>query len=209
MFEARGENIPPSFRGEIYRVGVGHGLSPPSFFNGDCQVNYCRTTICCVNVTCCRTTNSGSLFHVKHSRVGVGRRASPPNYSIDKYFCISSNDDATWFGVLNPSFTRSWIDVLLKSFVVRCLREKTMIKALPGCCVCHAIWCGRNEIEFTFVNLASTVKKCMFLLYPNRSGTPGTARFSILFHKISGVCNRNFLIKSFSFFMFKIKLTER
>ena len=43
----------------------------------------------------------------------------------------------------------------------------------------------RNLILFVLVYFNSTVKKCPELLYPNRSGVPGTLRFSILIQDIS------------------------
>lgn len=145
-----------------------------------------------------------------HAQISVARGwvwgsgLSPPNYIDCNVFEISSHVIATWFGALKPSFTRSWIEVLLKSFVVRCFFEKTKMKAFVGCCTCHAIWWGRKEMLLTVVNLFSTVKNLPFLLYPNRSGIPEMAKFSILFHKIVGVFSRNFLVKSFSFFIKKL-----
>ena len=64
--------------------------------------------------------------------VGVGTRAPPPHYNDMRYSFISSNDNATWLGAWCPCFRRSWIDVLLKSFVVRCLCEKSKMKAFTG-----------------------------------------------------------------------------
>ena len=132
--------------------------------------------------------------------VGVGTRAPPPHYNDMRYLFISSNDNATWLGAWCPCFRRSWIDVLLKSFVVRCLCEKSKMKAFTGWRQCHAIWWGLKFTELTFANLVSNVKKVWFLLYPSRSGRPATAKFSTLSHVIWGVDDFNFLIKSFSFF---------
>ena len=64
---------------------------------------------------------------------------------------------------------------------------RAKINVLWGCVLWNAIWCGENRKELLFVTFNSTVKKCLLALYPNRSGIPGIARFSILFHIILGV----------------------
>ena len=65
----------------------------------------------------------------------------------------------------------------------RLYQDKCIVRMLNM----EAIWCGENLKILRLVTLSSTVKKCLFLLYPSRSGTPGSAIFSSLVHVISGV----------------------
>ena len=80
-----------------------------------------------------------------------------------------------------------------KRFVDLGPRAWTKINVFLGCTKCHEIWCGENRIFLPFVTFSSTVKNVPELLYPNRSGMPGMARFSILFQIILGVLDFNFL----------------
>ena len=66
----------------------------------------------------------------------------------------------------------------------RCLIK---IKEFSGCLEWKAIWCGENVTLLLLVTFNSTVKKCPFLLYPNRSGTPAEAQDSSLVHEIPDV----------------------
>ena len=71
-----------------------------------------------------------------------------------------------------------------KSFTSLEARCFTKINVLYGWVTWKAIWCGEKRIFLPVVTFNSTVKKTPFLLYPNRSGTPGTLKFSILVHLI-------------------------
>ena len=62
-----------------------------------------------------------------------------------------------------------------------------MINVLKGWRIWKAIWCGENVTRLLLVTFSSTVKKWLFMLYPNRSGVPNKLVFSILVHLISGV----------------------
>ena len=94
--------------------------------------------------------------------------------STDKQAKPSSNRQAS----MDPgtSFKHPW---------PRCL---TKMKEFCGCLEWKAIWCGENVTLLLLVTFNSTVKKCPFLLYPNRSGTPAEAQDSSLVHEIPGVC---------------------
>ena len=61
----------------------------------------------------------------------------------------------------------------------RCLIK---IKEFSGWREWNEIWCGENVTKLRRVTFNSTVKKCPFLLYPNRSGTPAEAQDSSLVH---------------------------
>ena len=63
----------------------------------------------------------------------------------------------------------------------RCLIK---IKEFSGWREWNEIWCGENVTKLRRVTFNSTVKKCPFLLYPNRSGTPAEAQDSSLVHEI-------------------------
>ena len=71
-----------------------------------------------------------------------------------------------------------------KSFTSLEARCFTKINELYGWVTWKAIWCGESRILLPVHTFSSTVKKTPFLLYPNRSGTPGTLKFSILVHLI-------------------------
>ena len=93
--------------------------------------------------------------------------------STDKQAKPSSNRQAS----MDPgtSFKHPWPRCLIK------------IKEFSGCLEWNEIWCGENVTKLRRVTFNSTVKKCPFLLYPNRSGTPAEAQDSSLVHEIPGV----------------------
>ena len=93
--------------------------------------------------------------------------------STDKQAKPSSNRQAS----MDPgtSFKHPWPRCLIK------------IKEFCGCLEWNEIWCGENVTKLRRVTFNSTVKKCPFLLYPNRSGTPAEAQDSSLVHEIPGV----------------------
>ena len=93
--------------------------------------------------------------------------------STDKQAKPSSKSQAS----MDPgtSFKHPWPRCLIK------------IKEFSGCLEWNEIWCGENVTKLRRVTFNSTVKKCPFLLYPNRSGTPAEAQDSSLVHEIPGV----------------------
>ena len=152
---------------------------------------------------CCQITNGYELLQMRGSWISGVSGWWWTCYIPSRIREICSQVLASQFAVAKPFVRSSWIVDPLKSFWLLSLREKSKMKELCGWRTCHAIWWGLKLILFTFVNLVSTVKKCPFLLYPNRSGIPTLAKFSILSHRILGVCCLNFLIKSFSILTLK------
>jgi hypothetical protein len=81
----------------------------------------------------------------------------------------------------------SWISDPGISFREHGPRVRAKINVCLGWAICHEIWCGENLSLFPRVTFNSTVKKCLLLLYPNRSGMPSKLRFSIRFQTMEGV----------------------
>ena len=69
---------------------------------------------------------------------------------------------------------------------------ETMINEFSGCFTWNDIWCGESLTFLPLVTFNSTVKKVLFLLYPNRSGVPKELKFSSLVQLILGVDFLNF-----------------
>ena len=74
--------------------------------------------------------------------------------------------------------------ILTVVFLSRFTGRATRMKAPGPWRRCQATWCGENLILLAFDSFNSNVKNVLFLLYPNKSGTPKTAQFSIRSNKI-------------------------
>ena len=72
---------------------------------------------------------------------------------------------------------------------------------------CQETWCGENLILLAFVSFNSNVKNVLFWLYPRRSGTPGTAQFSIRSNKIPALDFFKSFHKSRSVLIIILRLT--
>ena len=66
-------------------------------------------------------------------------------------------------------------------------RALRRINVFSGCDLWKAIWCGENLTLLPLATFNSTVKKCLELLYPNRSGMPSKLRFSTRFQMMEHV----------------------
>ena len=103
--------------------------------------------------------------------------SNKPQASSPKQQASSSKPQASSSKILWPR----------KSFTVPEPRCSTKMNELLGCFTWKLIWCGEKRTLLLRVTFSSTVKNCWCLLYPSRSGRPGTAKFSIRFQHIVGV----------------------
>ena len=86
-----------------------------------------------------------------------------------------------------PLDNSSWIMDPGTSFKALGPRVLSRINVLSGCDLWNEIWCGENLTLFPLATFNSTVKKCLEVLYPNRSGMPSKLRFSTRFQMMEGV----------------------
>ena len=126
-----------------------------------------RATICRIDTRC----RGASICHIDRSSK---QQASSPKQQASSF---------------KPSLASSLIREprymdIGKVFDALGPRAWAMMKVLCGCFTWNAIWCGEKVTLLVLVYFNSTVKKTPELLYPNRSGVPGTLRFSILIQDI-------------------------
>mgnify|MGYP003651405815 CR=1 FL=1 len=81
----------------------------------------------------------------------------------------------------------SWIWDPGTSFKALGPRVLRRMNVLSGCDLWKAIWCGENRTLLPLATFNSTVKKCLEVLYPNRSGMPSKLRFSTRFQMMEHV----------------------
>ena len=93
------------------------------------------------------------------------------------------------------------------AFLSRFTGRATRIRAPGPWRRCHETWCGENLILLAFDSFNSNVKNVLFLLYPNKSGTPKTAQFSIRSNKIPALDFFKSFHKSRSFLIIFLELT--
>ena len=86
-----------------------------------------------------------------------------------------------------PLDISSWIEDPGISFTEHGPRVRAKINVCLGWATCHEIWWGENLSLFPLATFNSIVKKCLEVLYPNRSGMPSKLRFSIRFQMMEGV----------------------
>ena len=93
------------------------------------------------------------------------------------------------------------------AFLSRFTDRATRMKAPGPWRRCQETWCGENLILLPFVAFNSNVKNVLFWLYPRRSGTPGTAQFSMRSNKIPALDFFKSFHKSRSFLIIFFKAT--
>ena len=93
------------------------------------------------------------------------------------------------------------------AFLSRFTGRATRMKAPGPWRKCQETWCGDNLILLAFVSFNSNVKNVLFWLYPKRSGTPGTAQFSIRSNKIPALDFFKSFHKSRSVLIIILRLT--
>ena len=113
------------------------------------------------------------------NRFGKVQASSFKRQALSKDFWIkiqSTEGQGPW-----PLDNSSWIMDPWTSFKALGPRVLSRINVLSGCDLWNEIWCGENLTLFPLATFNSTVKKCLEVLYPNRSGIPSKLRFSIRF----------------------------
>ncbi len=120
--------------------------------------------------------------------------------------------------ICRPSYKKKWVGPPARkpptccifatvAFLSRPAIRATRIRAPEPWRKCHDIWCGENAILLPFVAFNSNVKNVLFWLYPRRSGTPGTAQFSIRSNKIPALDFFKSFHKSRSFLIIFLRAT--
>ena len=97
--------------------------------------------------------------------------------------------------------------ILTVVFLPRFTGRATRIKAPGPWRRCQETWCGENRTLLAFVSFNSNVKNVLFWFYPRRSGTPGTAQFSMRSNKIPALDFFKSFHKSRSVLIIILRLT--